>query len=308
MKLFDAHCDVLWQLWRNRKISFHDKDKLHVTLDWLMEANSKVQCFAVFVPPNVYPESRLTVALEMIDIFYEEILGRYPNIKLVRSRNDVSLLRENEIGAVLTLEGCDAIGESLVKLKTLIRLGVTSIGLTWNYSNSVGDGTWEERKGGLSSFGKHVIKVLNEAQCWVDVSHLSEKGFWDVMELADNPIASHSNAYTLCPHPRNLRDEQILALIKRNGAIGITFVPTFLKSGEGKATIADVLCHLDYICSLGGALNVGFGSDFDGIDETVVGLENFKCYLNLINELQKHYSETEVHRFLFTNFYERFPR
>jgi membrane dipeptidase len=308
MRLFDAHCDVLLKLWLNRSLSFHDDPSLHVTWSSLQQANGKVQCFAIYIPQNVYPESRFTVALEMVDLFLEEVIGNFPNMKFVRSKSDISSLGPNEIGAMLTLEGCDAIGESLVKLKTLLRLGVSSVGLTWNHANSVADGAWEERGAGLSNFGKQVVHVLNEEKCWVDVSHLSEKGFWDVIEMADYPIASHSNAYALCAHPRNLRDEQIWALIKKNSVIGITFVPSFVRQDKHPATITDVLRHLDYICSLGGSRHVGFGSDFDGIDETVIGLENFKCYENLINELQKHYSETDVQRFLFDNFYDRLPR
>ncbi|WP_044893695.1 dipeptidase [Bacillus alveayuensis] len=307
MKLFDAHCDVLLKLWSNRSLSFQDDPSLHVTWNSLQQVKGKVQCFAIYVPESVYPESRFTAALEMVDIFFEEIIGRFPNMKFVRSKKDIASLHSNEIGAMLTLEGCDAIGESLIKLKTLLRLGVNSVGLTWNHANSVADGAWEERGAGLSNFGKQVVHELNKAKCWVDVSHLSEKGFWDVIEMADFPIASHSNAYQLCPHPRNLRNEQIRALIEKNGVIGITFVPQFLKQDNIKVTIADVLHHLDYICSLGGSQHVGFGSDFDGIDETVVGLENFKCYENLINELQKHYSETDVQYFLFDNFYKRLP-
>jgi membrane dipeptidase len=308
MKLFDAHCDVLLKLWLNRSLSFQDDESLHVTWNSLQQAKGKVQCFAIYIPQNVYPESRFTVALEMIDIFFEEIIGRFSNVKFVQSKSDIASLGKNEIGAMLTLEGCDAIGASLVKLKTLLRLGVSSVGLTWNNANAVADGAWEQRGAGLSDFGKQVVHLLNDAKCWVDVSHLSEKGFWDVMEIADYPIASHSNSHSLCPHPRNLRDEQIRALIKKNGVIGITFVPAFLRQDGQSATIADVLRHLDYICSLGGSRHVGFGSDFDGIDETVVGLESFKCYSNLVNELQKYYSETDVQRFLFDNFYERLPR
>lgn len=102
---------------------------------------------------------------------------------------------------MLTLEGCEAIGESLTQLRTLLRLGVRSVGLTWNDANMVADGALEQRGGGLTRFGKEVVQLLNEQQCWTDVSHLSERAFWDVMELAHYPIASHSNAYTLCPHP-----------------------------------------------------------------------------------------------------------
>jgi membrane dipeptidase len=306
--IFDAHCDALMKLWSNRLLSFQDSNELHVNLDSLVEAKSKVQCFAIYIPENVPEESRFTVALEMIDIFFQQIIDRFPNIKFVQSKSDIDRLAENEIGAMLTLEGCEAIGTNLVKLKTLLRLGVISVGLTWNWANAVADGAWEQRGAGLTQFGKQVVIQLNEAKRWVDVSHLSEKAFWDVMEIARFPIASHSNAYRLCPHPRNLRDDQIRALISKNGVMGITFVPYFLVADGKKATISDVLRHLEHVCSLGGAHHVGFGSDFDGIVETVEGLENIRCYAQLVNELQKHYSETEVERFLFKNFYKRLPQ
>lgn len=304
MMIFDAHCDALMKLWSNRTLSFDDSQELHVTLQSLMKAKSKVQCFAIYIPENVPEEFRFTVALEMVDLFFEKIVARFPNVKFVQTKADIDALAEHEIGAMLTLEGCEAIGTNLVKLKTLLRLGVISVGLTWNWANAVADGAWEERGAGLTKFGKQVIAQLNEAKRWTDVSHLSEKAFWETIEIAQFPIASHSNAHVLCPHPRNLRDEQIRALIQKNGMIGITFVPYFLTEKSEKASISDVLRHLEHICSLGGAHHVGFGSDFDGIEETVAGLENVRCYENLINELQKLYSEAEVERFLFRNFYE----
>jgi len=219
---------------------------------------------------------------------------------------DIQALKHNEIGAILTLEGCDAIGTSLIKYKTLLRLGVSSVGLTWNYANAVSDGILEERGAGLSTFGKNVVKENNLVDAWTDVSHLSVKGFWDVLELAKYPIASHSNAYTICNHSRNLSDDQIKALISKNGMIGITFVPHFLNE-NGSAHITDVLKHIDYICALGGEFNLGFGSDFDGITETVIGLSSYKNYEDLINLLLKYYKEEQVKRFLFSNFVEHLP-
>jgi membrane dipeptidase len=304
--IFDAHCDALMKLWMDRSLSFQDGKSLHVTLPALKEAKVKVQCFAIYIPETVPEEARFTVALEMIDIFFEQVIGRFPTLKFVRSKRDIDALEENEIGAMLTLEGCDAIGTSLVKLKTLLRLGVSSVGLTWNWSNAVADGAWERRGAGLTTFGKQVVEQLNEAKRWVDVSHLSEKAFWDVLEIAQFPIASHSNTYRFCPHPRNLRDEQIKALIAKDGMIGINFVPYFLT--KEKASITDVLRHLEHVCSLGGAKNVGFGSDFDGIEETVSGLGTVRDYANLVNELQKYYTEEEVERFLFRNFYDHLPQ
>lgn len=305
--IFDAHCDALMKLWQDRSLSFQDGAPLHVTFSGMAEAGVKVQCFAIYVPETVPEEARFTAALEMADIFFSRIVEAFPSIKFVRTKQDIAALKEGEIGAMLTLEGCDSIGANLVKLKTLLRLGVASVGLTWNFPNAVADGAWEKRGAGLTAFGRQVVELLNETKRWVDVSHLSERAFWDVIETARFPIASHSNAHRLCPHPRNLTDEQLKALIEKDGMIGINFVPYFLTKDKRRATIADVLRHLDHVCALGGENNVGFGSDFDGITETVSGLETVKQYDQLVNELYKHYSAEQASRFLFGNFYAHLP-
>ncbi len=306
MKIFDAHSDVLYKMWMDPTIEFADSPKLHITYNQLKASGSRVQCFAIYIPEEVKPESRFEVALEMVEIFYKKIIASSPLLKAVRTREDILALKENEIGAFLSLEGCDAIDQSIVKLQTLLRLGVSSVGLTWNYANYVADGVAEPRGGGLTSFGKEVVKEHNKALIWTDVSHLSINGFWDVMEIADFPIASHSNAIAICGHRRNLRDDQIRALIQKNGMIGITFVPQFL-SNHGSASIKDVLKHLDYICSLGGENHVGFGSDFDGITDTPTGLDSFSGYDRLVGNLLKHYSENQVEKFLVQNFVANLP-
>lgn len=304
VKIFDAHCDVLYKLWMNRDIQFHFDHRLQTNYTYLSKVGKgNVQCFAIFVPPHLSEQIRFQAALEMIDIFYEKVLA-HPNMKLILRKEDVLQLQTDEVGAILTLEGCDSIGCDLTKLKTLHRLGVRSVGLTWNYTNFVADGILELRGAGLTAFGKQVVMFNNEKKIWTDVSHLSEQGFWDVMELAEYPIASHSNAKAVAPHVRNLTDEQILALIQKNGIIGITFVPEFL-TGNQTAAIDDVLRHVDYVCSLGGENNIGFGSDFDGIDETPVNLWNYSYYYILINELLKRFPEKIVKRFLFQNFFDK---
>lgn len=306
LRFFDGHCDVLYKMFIDQKIRFHESDKLQVTYKGLQSSGAKVQCFAIYIPEMVHPEVRFDAALRMVDIFYNQILKPNPLLKLIQSQQDIDSLLMGEIGVVLTLEGCEAIGQDLVKLKSLLRLGVTSVGLTWNHANAVADGAIEPRGAGLTVFGKEVVKELNSQKIWCDVSHLSERGFWDTLEVADYPFASHSNAFTLCPHPRNLRDDQIKALIDLDSVIGITFVPPFL-SGTGSATITDVLRHLDYICSLGGENHVGFGSDFDGSDSFVCGLESIFGYENLINQLLKYYSSSQTEKFLFQNMKKRYP-
>jgi membrane dipeptidase len=306
LEIFDAHCDVLFKLWMDPKLSFNQSANLHITYEKLVQCGSKVQCFAIYIPEKVRYSERFTVALEMVDLFYHKVLASSPKLKLVRTREDINKLARDEIGAILTLEGCDAVGKDLIRLKTLFRLGVSSIGLTWNYSNDVADGALESRGAGLSDFGKKVVIENNTAYAWTDVSHLSEKGFWDCIDIANDMIASHSNCYSICKHPRNLKDEQIKALIKKDGMVGITFVPKFL-TNKNEATIDDVLIHLDHICSLGGENNVGFGSDFDGIAKTVQGLENYQGYESLISKLLNYYSDTDVKKFMFTNFYNHLP-
>ncbi|WP_313798605.1 dipeptidase [Cytobacillus sp.] len=308
MKIFDAHCDVLYKMFLDASIDFHNSEKLDVNLNGMKSGGVKVQCFALFIPDSVHYEMRFNAALYMIELFYERIIKPSSHLRVIMNRFDLDNLAEDEIGAILTLEGCDAIGNDLVKLKTLLRLGVTSVGLTWNHSNYVADGILEERGAGLSSFGKKVVSVLNSTETWCDVSHLSERGFWNVIECSDYPFASHSNCYSLCPNPRNLTNDQIAALIDRDSVIGITFVPEFLTSRQS-ATVTDVLRHLEYVCSLGGEEHVGFGSDFDGTDGKLpIGLMNVKDFDHLINELVKYYSSRQVENFMFRNFISRYPK
>lgn len=305
MKIYDAHCDVLYKLFMDPTLDFANSRELQVNLERLTTSSTKVQLFAIYVPESVHPDLKFEAALRMADLFYEKVLKPYPQIKLIMDKGDIDLLGDTEVGAVLTLEGCDAIGQDLLKLRTLLRLGVRSVGLTWNYGNFVADGALEERGAGLSRFGRQVVQLLNETRTVCDVSHLSEKGFWDVMDTADWVFASHSNCYSLCSHPRNLRDKQIKALIDRDSVIGVTFVPEFVSGKKESASIVEVIHHLDHICSLGGENHVGFGSDFDGIEFTVKNLEGNEQYENLWNELQKYYSDIQVSKFLYGNMANR---
>ncbi|WP_210363894.1 dipeptidase [Bacillus sp. REN3] len=305
MKVFDGHCDVLYKMFMDPSLEFSKSTGLHVTHESLKASCTKVQLFAIYVPESVHPDLKFQAALHMVDLFYERILTS-TGVKQIISSEDIHQLEVDEIGALLTLEGCDAIGQDLMKLRTLLRLGVRSVGLTWNYGNHVADGALEKRGAGLSRFGNQVVGMLNEEQVPCDLSHLSERGFWDVIETSKFAFASHSNCDAICPHPRNLKDEQIKALIMRDSVIGITFVPEFL-TGEQQARIDDVIRHVEHVCSLGGENHLGFGSDFDGIDCTVSGLDGNRQYHNLIEALQKHYSDIQVRKFLFGNMAGRLP-
>ncbi|RKO63335.1 dipeptidase [Caldibacillus debilis GB1] len=308
MQVIDLHCDVLLKLSQGKgKLRFRDSKELDVNFERLRKGKVKVQFFAVFLEPEIPAEQKFVEALNQIDYFYEEVLKKNPEMKHIKEWSDIEKLKEGEIGAVLTLEGADAVGNDLLKLRTLYRLGVKLVGLTWNLANYAADGVMEERGGGLTRFGKEVVRLNNEQKVFTDVSHLSERGFWEVMELADYPIASHSNAKSLCNHPRNLTDEQAKALFQKGGMVHVVYNPPFIKE-NGNASIGDLVRHIDHFCSLGGVKQIGLGSDFDGIEQKVKNLEDASKTQNLILALLKYYKEDEVKGFAYRNFLEHLPK
>ncbi|WP_010094333.1 dipeptidase [Ornithinibacillus scapharcae] len=308
MRIIDTHCDALYKLQQSRRNSskfplrFKDSPELNTNLEYLKKGNIQVQFFAIFIMPDVPSNEKWQHALEQIDIFYQEILAGNPEMRHIKQWSDLNDLQEGEIGAVLTLEGADAFGNDFMKLRLLYQLGVLSIGLTWNNANLCADGIEEPRGAGLTSFGHEVVGLNNIQGVLTDVSHLSIKAFWDVMEVAKYPIASHSNTFALCSHPRNLSDEQLRVMFEKEAMVHVVFYPPFINHDKNHATITDLIKHIDYLCGIGGVHHIGFGSDFDGMGYFVTGLENASMYQNLINELLKHFKEKEVKGFASQNF------
>jgi membrane dipeptidase len=178
-------------------------------------------------------------------------------------------------GGLLSIEGGEPLGTDIQMLRMFFRLGVRAVGLTWNGRNALADGVSEaSSRGGLTTAGRVMVSEMNKLGMLVDVSHLSEASFWDVAELSARPfIASHSNCITICEHPRNLTDKQLMALAKSGGVVGINFLPRFL-SAASQASMSDIVSHIDHMLSVMGRGHVGLGSDFDGIASTPIGLED----------------------------------
>ncbi|MCK6255636.1 dipeptidase [Fictibacillus sp. KIGAM418] len=303
MNIIDFHCDALLKLYEEKgKLSFASAHELETNKERLKKGQVKVQCFAIFIEPEIPSDQKFQAALAQVDLFYKEVLGKNPEMKHIRCWDDFDRIQDGEIGAMLTLEGVDAIGNDLSKLHILHQLGVLSVGLTWNTANLAADGAGEPRGGGLTVFGKEVVDFHNKHQILTDVSHLSEMAFWDVLEIADYPFASHSNSKELCDHPRNLTDEQASAMFEKGGTIHVVYNPPFINQDQVKASIPDLIRHIDHFCGLGGVRQIGLGSDFDGIANFITDLENAAKSQNLINELLKHYSEEQVRGFAFDNF------
>lgn len=301
--VIDAHCDVLTAMEEQGRF-LSDKDKGgHVDLHRLRRGGVDLLFMAVFIDP-AYRERATVRALELLDRFYNELEKNREEIMLVKCSGDISTARvTGKTGVFLAIEGGEALAGRLEVLRMFYRLGARSLTLTWNGRNELGDGVAEEEtRGGLTRFGREVVREMNRLGMVVDVSHLSEAGFWDVLEISSLPvIASHSNSRRICPHRRNLTDEQIRALAARGGVVGLCFCPEFIHPTA--PSLKKLLDHLDHIVSLAGIGCVGIGSDFDGIKSVIPGLEDVSCLPNLTRALwERGYREKEIAAILGGNF------
>ena len=303
--LIDCHCDALMKMWSQAK-SFENDNDLAVNYERWMHSDVKIQCFAIFVPHNISPDRKFKVALQMVELFYEKILQPHPHIRLILSKHDILQLKDDERGAILTLEGVDCIGEDLQRLELLVDLGVRMVGLSWNYRNAAVDGILEPENRGLTTFGKSVVQYLNEKDIWIDVSHLSLQGFDDVLQYGKHIIASHSNVYAITPHERNLRDHQIKKLIEKKGLIGITFVSYFL-STRNKAYLTDLMKHIQYLVDIGAENHIVIGSDFDGTKHMVEEIPTIDKTPLLLERLKGDFDETTIKKISSDNFLRHFP-
>ncbi|TVX97590.1 dipeptidase [Cohnella terricola] len=295
MRIVDLHADVICKLLEHPGAGWDDSNAgtvFDATPERLRQGGIGLQVFPIFLPETQReePESVFWAA----ELFWHEILTK-KGFKLIRSSGDLATAhREGKIGAMLSLESAGGLQGQMWVLRLLYRLGLRLLGPTWNHANWACDGAMEPRGGGFTKAGKRLVTECETLGILVDVSHLSDRGFWELAERAGRPFfASHSNARSVVNHPRNLTDDQIRAVIAAGGIIGVTFVPWFAASVE-PASIEDVLRHVEHICALGGARHIAFGSDFDGISRHVEHLNHPGCYPNLIEALLKRYPESIV--------------
>lgn len=239
--------------------------------------------------------------LFQIDYYEQEMMSCRELAYSVRCFQDLEQnMGSGRIGLMLHLEGAEALGTRISNLRTLYRLGVRSVGLTWNHRNLLADGVMDgEGGGGLSRWGSEVIGEMNRLGMVVDLAHISPAGFFAALEIADKPlVVSHANSFTLCNHPRNLSDEQMRKLAQVGGIVGVTFVPGFVGPEASIEKLVDHVCHTIHIM---GEDHVALGSDFDGTETTVV--RDVSAFPLLIEELDKRgLSATQIDKLLRANF------
>ena len=243
-------------------------------------------------------KNHLSYALDGFGFFNMEASDN--DVIIARTALDIQKAKsEDKLAAILVIENSDGTERSLNILHMLYEMGVRSIGLTHDPTSWAAAGNGEtESKGGLTKYGIALVKEMNKLGMLVDVSHVSEHGFWNVMDVAQKPvIASHSCCKALCDHPRNLTDDQIKALAQNGGSIGVTFVPRFVDSKS--PTFARLIDHIDHIVQLVGTDHVGIGSDFDGGGTLIKDATVFPQFTEEL--LNRNYSEQDIRKILGEN-------
>jgi membrane dipeptidase len=302
MKILDLHCDTLSKL-AEHKGSELKKNDFSVDIVKLKKSNYLTQFFALFIDKNKHPDVH-GWALELIEIFNNEMIKNSDAVKQAFSYSDIM---ENEkkglISCILTIEEGAALKGNLENLKSFYGQGIRIITLTWNYPNEIGypNFLWKYCDRGLTDFGLQLIDAMNEMGVIIDVSHLSDKGFYDVAARSRSPfIASHSNARTITNNPRNLTDDMIKLLANKGGVTGLNFFSGFLgKSNTAK--VEDMVKHIKHIYKVGGIDVLAIGSDFDGILSPVEFKDCSKMEVLYNSLIKGGFSENEVDKILYKN-------
>lgn len=283
LKIFDLHCDTLDALCMQDVEPFKSQltvgaggDVAHNDLALAIDRMTKAapggwtQCYAVWVPDDLQhtPYTPLEFYRHVRDYFKAQSVQNSCSLAATTDTRSAALSHAwGSVAALLTVENASPLGTDLGVVEEFAADGVKMVTLTWNGQNSLGSGNTTLE--GLSSFGKQAIHAFEKNKIIVDVSHLNDAGFRDVLDVAQRPfVATHSNSRVICGHPRNLTDEQFIEIRDRGGLVGITYCPSFIADApQGKEVSFDQLSfHIDHFLNLDGALTLALGSDFDGCD------------------------------------------
>ncbi|MBE6122356.1 MAG: dipeptidase [Clostridia bacterium] len=281
MKFIDMHCDTLMVLLFKDKENMNLYESQHTMVDLkrMRQGGQMAQFFAAFLPsPGTYEHFGIDpidddAYIETLhDALLKNVNAHSDIISMAYNADDIlNNDKEGKMSAVFTIEDGRSVNGSMEKLKHYYDMGVRAIALTWNFHNCFGAPNSTDPKvmaEGLTEFGKDAVRYMQELGILVDVSHLSEGGFWDVADICTKPfIATHSNCRNLSPHQRNLSDEQLKKLAECGGVTGINFAPAFLNEDitrtDSRAELMAV--HARHMADIAGTDVIALGSDLDGI-------------------------------------------
>lgn len=289
MIIADLHNDTAYELYFGKK-SLKDGD-VHINLK-KQNFSKNLLFYAIYMNPEKYKDNPKTYFENIYSYFKKEIDKNKEEIEFF---SDIkTFLKGNKHNAVMTLEGGDFINE-ISDISYLLKFNIKAVTLTWNFSNKIASSHTEEVDSGLSDFGYEIINKMEEENIIPDLSHASDKTFYDVIKIAKRPIlVSHSNSRELCLNKRNITDDMFCALKGNNGLLGINFYSEFL--GE-----KSIFSHIEHFLTLGGEDNIAFGSDFDGMDKLPKGIYDFSSYMPLCEALKSEFSEEIAEKIMYKN-------
>lgn len=303
MKFIDLHCDTASRIFYEKLNLYENICK--VDLKKLKKGNCLGQVFAIFVNkqlnPNTYDEFE-----KIYNNFIKEIKLNSKYITIVKNIDELNKAEnENKIGAILSIEEGEVIQGSIERLHEVYDKGIRIFTITWNYKNKLGypNYQFEYKDKGLTDVGRNIIYECESLGILPDASHLSDKGFYDLIEICSKPfIASHSNSRSITNHPRNLTDDMIKALGNKGGIMGLNFCSKFLDGSEnGVASLESIAAHARHIKNVGGIDVLCIGSDFDGIVNEVEITDASK-FDKLYNTLEKNgFTESEIEKVFYSN-------
>lgn len=313
--VIDFHCDAIlgtlsdsaYDIFGEVERTLFERASVgHVDLPRFLEGGVDCQVFSHFVEPMYNP----IAPGRMLQILGYSLptIEKSDKMEVVTEPGEIIQNQGETFSVIIGFEGGEALGADIRRLKVFHRLGLRRLTLTWNNRNMLADGVkWQKSEGGLTEFGAKVVEECNRLGILVDVSHMTDQGFWDTLEISKDPIiASHSNCRTLCDQMRNLTDEMIKALTDQEGVIGVNFASIYLTNEPNKErpTVEDVVDHIDHIVEVVGDVNhVGLGSDFEGVPNVAQGLDNVSKLPNLTKTLvERGYSDQEIKKILGENF------
>ena len=299
MHVIDAHCDTLYAMCK-------EKTQLQFTYDLVKSLNMPyLQFFAMYSPPSLLLQEggfdqSVKIHLQMLKL-YEEMTKKYSYTEVLCKKDIIAFEKTdtdscNTLFSLLSVEGVYLSKGELSYIDYLYDNGVRCLSFTWNHSNEFAEGVNGNKGEGLTVLGRKAVKKCNSLGIIIDVSHASDKTFYDIAELSKKPfVATHSNSRFICAHRRNLDDEMLKTIAKSGGLAGINYFSDFLveKEQNREAGVDDIIRHIEHMASLTGTKHIGLGSDFDGVDKAAIS--DVSAVEEIINTLLRlNYSEQAV--------------
>ncbi|XP_026867700.2 dipeptidase 1 [Electrophorus electricus] len=305
--LIDGHNDLPWQLkslFNNKleSVDLYTLNSTHTNIPKIKEGRLAGQFWAAYVPCDTQYKDAVRQTLEQIDVIHR-MCHRYPeDFMLAASSQDImDAFAQNKTASLIGVEGGHSIDSSMGTLRSMYQLGVRYLTLThscntpWSDNWLVDSGSEPVQHNGLTDFGKRLIREMNRLGMLVDLSHVSEQVMRQALDTSEAPVIfSHSSAYAICPHERNVPDHVLKKVEENKGIVMVNFYNNYITC-RPTANLSDVADHFEHIKKVAGSGTVGFGGDYDGVTSVPTGLGDVSKYPDLVAELlRRGWTEDEI--------------